>query len=107
MRVSGRGGREVRGGEGARKGKGRGEEVGEGEGKGEERGEGRVTGRGRSGRREDGGKGQMAKEREGDVCMCSCAGSRTLAIKRVALRSPWAPSVRALGLIAHKAQSGG
>ena len=40
-------------------------------------------------------------------CKVLLAGSRTLAAKCVALLLRWAPSVRVLGLHAHKAQSGG
>ena len=105
--MGGREGEERSGEEGGREGKresgrsggGRGEGRGEGGGEGDRERE--------KWQKRRGGEEQMAKEREGDVCMCSCAGSRTLAIKRVALRSPWAPSVCALGLIAHEAQSGG
>ena len=81
MRVGGREGEERSGEEGGREGK---RESGRsGRGRGEWRGEG-----GGEGDRERekwqkrrAGEEQMAKEREGDVCMCSCAGSRTLAIK--------------------------
>ena len=111
-RVGERGREREREGEGGREREREGERGREREREGE-RGKGRGGGRrrgrerGRARRVSGSGAQMLACARIILSCKVLLAGSRTLAAKCVALLLRWAPSVRVLGLHAHKAQSGG